>query len=124
MLFLLLHAYAQLIRLELFLLTRDFPRIYQTVRTQPVRERRRESYSEEQICAAVDIACVWYWRHVLCLQRAAATALLLRRNGVAAELVVGVQQIPFRAHAWVEVETRVVNDKHYLPTIYSILDRW
>ncbi len=123
MFFLLLNAYSQLIRFEPFLLRRDFPGLYRTVRNQPVQQRRHDSYSPEKICAAVDIACVWYWRHVLCLQRAAATTVMLRRNGVEAEMVLGVQQMPFRAHAWVEVEGQVVNDKPYISTLYSILDR-
>lgn len=119
---LLLNAYSQLIRLEPFLLRRDFPRLYQAVRNQPLQQRPG-SHSLEEICAAMDVACVWYWRHVLCLQRSAATAVMLRRNGIAADLVLGIQQVPFRAHAWVEVEGQVVNDKPYISSLYSILDR-
>ena len=33
------------------------------------------------------------------------------------------QQMPFKAHAWVEVEDRVVNDKPYTPEMYAVLDR-
>jgi Transglutaminase-like superfamily len=38
-------------------------------------------------------------------------------------MVIGVQQLPFVAHAWVEVESRVVNDKPYISEIYSVLSR-
>jgi hypothetical protein len=38
-------------------------------------------------------------------------------------MVVGVQQIPFLAHAWVELEGRVVNDKPYMSEIYLTLSR-
>jgi len=34
-----------------------------------------------------------------------------------------VQQVPFAAHAWVELEGIVLNDKSYMPEIYSVLDR-
>jgi len=37
-------------------------------------------------------------------------------------MVVGVQQLPFRAHAWVEVNGRVVNDKTHTLTTYAVLD--
>jgi hypothetical protein len=37
--------------------------------------------------------------------------------------VIGAQQMPFKAHAWVEVGSRVVNDKPYTPEIYQVLDR-
>ena len=77
----------------------------------------------ERICAAVDMACIWYWKEVLCLQRSAVTACLLKRHGVPAQMVIGAQQIPFRAHAWVEVDGSVVNDKPYTPEMYAVLDR-
>jgi hypothetical protein len=60
---------------------------------------------------------------VLCLQRSAATTCLLRSHGVRALLVIGAQRIPFRAHAWVEVDGQVVNDKPYMHEIYAVLDR-
>jgi hypothetical protein len=37
--------------------------------------------------------------------------------------VIGTQQIPFNAHAWVEVEGRVVNDRAYMPEMYAVLER-
>ncbi len=64
-----------------------------------------------------------YWKQALCLQRSAATACLLKRYGVPAQMVIGARQIPFKAHAWVEVDGRVVNDKLYMPEIYAVLDR-
>ena len=35
----------------------------------------------------------------------------------------GVQKLPFKAHAWVEVDGRVVNDKPYMREMYTVLDR-
>jgi hypothetical protein len=60
----------------------------------------------------------------LCLQRSAATACLLKRCGIPAQMVIGAQQMPFKAHAWVEVDGRVVNDKPYMTEIYAVLDRF
>jgi hypothetical protein len=77
----------------------------------------------DKVCSAVDVACIWYWKQVLCLQRSAAAACLLRDNGVPAELVIGAQRMPFHAHAWVEVQGRVVNDKSYTNEMYAVLDR-
>ena len=71
----------------------------------------------------MDFACVLYPKQVLCLQRSAATTLLLRRRGIAAEMVIGAQLLPFKSHAWVESEGAVVNDKPYVREIYRILDR-
>jgi hypothetical protein len=71
----------------------------------------------------MDLACVFYPKSVLCLQRSAATTLLLRRHGIRAELVIGAQMLPFKSHAWVEVEGTVVNDKPYMREIYQVLER-
>jgi hypothetical protein len=71
----------------------------------------------------MDLACVFYFKRVLCLQRSAATTVLLRRHGWNAEMVIGVQLMPFQSHAWVEVQSRVVNDKPYVTEIFQVLDR-
>jgi hypothetical protein len=78
--------------------------------------------SIETICMAVDTACIWYWKEVLCLQRSAAATCLLKRHGVPARMVIGAQQNPFKAHAWVEVDGQVVNDKSYMREMYAVLD--
>jgi hypothetical protein len=77
----------------------------------------------ENICSAIDMACIWYWKEVRCLQRSAATVALLRAHGIHCRLTIGVQQMPFKAHAWVEVDDRVVNDKPYMREIYAILEQ-
>jgi hypothetical protein len=89
------------------------------VKSRPVRETARI----DELCRAVDVACAFYFRRVHCLQRSAATAIMLRRHGYGASLVIGAQVLPFKAHAWVEVEGRVVNDKPYMAEIYGVLER-
>ena len=118
-----LKAYLQLVRFDLYLARRDFSILYDRVREQAVCAEVKQRYSTDQICQAVDMACIWYWKRVLCLQRSAATACLLKRHGVAAQMVIGAQQMPFKAHAWVEVSGQVVNDKPYTPQMYAVLDR-
>jgi len=112
-----------LILFDLYLGRRNFAALYDKVRNYPVGTQAPASRAVEQICSAVDMACIWYWKEVLCLQRSAATACLLKRYGVPAQMVIGAQHMPFRAHAWVEVDGRVVNDKPYTPEMYAVLDR-
>jgi len=76
------------------------------------------------LCHAMDLACVFYPHRVLCLQRSVATTLLLRRHGHPAEMVVGTQIVPFKSHAWVEVDRAVVNDKPYMLDIYRPIERY
>ena len=120
---LVLQAYLRLIQFDLYLARGDFQALYDKVRNCPVKRETALPDAVERICRAVDMACIWYWKEALCLQRSAATACLLRRYGVGGQLVIGAQQMPFKAHAWVEVDGRVVNDKPYTQEMYAVLDR-
>jgi hypothetical protein len=121
--FLVFEAYWKLIHFDLYLARGNFAALYDKVRKYPVRKRGPAPGAVERICSAIDMACIWYCKEVLCLQRSAATACLLKKYGVLAELVIGAQQMPFKAHAWVEVGGHVVNDKPYTPEMYAVLDR-
>jgi hypothetical protein len=118
-----IQTFWQLFRLQYYLLREDFDLLYQKVREYPCSKAQCSPVTVEHVCHAMDIACIWYPKHVLCLQRSAATVCLLRSYGVPAEMVIGVQQMPFRAHAWVEVEGGVVNDKQYTGEMYAALVR-
>lgn len=118
-----LQAYLELVYFDLYLARGNFQALYEKVRHSPLGAPIPTLDVVESICASVDMACIWYWKDVLCLQRSAATACLLKENGVPAQMVIGAQQTPFRAHAWVEVHGRVVNDKPYTPEMYAVLDR-
>ena len=65
-------------------------------------------------------------RHVLpyqskCLQESTALWYLLRRRGYPAELLVGVRTLlgPLEAHAWVELESAVLNHAANVRDIYE-----
>lgn len=121
--FLVLKAYWKLIRFDGYLARGNFSALYENVRKYPVRKHSPAFEAVERICSAMDMACIWYWKEALCLQRSAATACLLKDYGVPAQMVIGAQQMPFKAHAWVEVDGRVVNDKPYMHEMYAVLDR-
>jgi hypothetical protein len=121
--FLVLRAYLKLIRIDLYLARGNFSALYSKIRNSPVGRPVETPDAIEKICAAVDMACIWYWKEVLCLQRSVATACLLKHYGVSAQMMIGAQQMPFKAHAWVEVDGRVVNDKPYVQEMYAVLDR-
>lgn len=72
---------------------------------------------------AVRDACVFYVKPVRCLQRSAAVTRMLRRRGLAAQLVVGHRTAPVLSHAWVEVDGEIVWDA--LPGIshFRVIDR-
>ena len=108
---------------DLYLIKDDFFSLYDRVRKFPVNVDSSAPRSLERVNRAIELTCAWYPRQVLCLHRSAVTTCLLRRLGVAAQLVIGAQLSPFKAHAWVEVDGAVVNDRTYLLEIYTPLER-
>lgn len=88
------------------------------------RAATRRVVSSQVLSAAVEVACTYYCHRVKCLQRSVVCREMLRRHGFRAEVVVGVQQFPFYAHAWVELDGAVVNDFPRVKELYQVLDRW
>jgi hypothetical protein len=117
-----IRTYLTLIYFGFYLMRDNFGALHDKVRSYPVSKPPASDNTIQKVCAAVDIACIWYRKEVLCLQRSATTACLLKRYGVPARMLIGAQQVPFRAHAWVEVDGRVVNDKPYMREMYAVLD--
>ena len=76
----------------------------------PGPARPADSTQERAICEAIVLACCFYWKPVLCLQRSTCAVRLLRAYGIPARLVIGYRPRPSLFHAWVEVDGRVVND--------------
>jgi prolyl oligopeptidase len=75
------------------------------------------------VCQAVNLASIWYPKQVRCLQRSVVTTALLRHYGVPAYMAVGAQNIPFKAHAWTEVNGKAINERNDVQKIYSVWER-
>jgi hypothetical protein len=119
---LVLRAYALLLSFEINISCRRFHAIYHRVRNRKLPSSC-SSISCEDACQALNLACVLYFKQVQCLQRSAALVCLLRDLGISATLVIGAQRLPFRAHAWAEVNRRVINDSASAVELYGVLDR-
>jgi Transglutaminase-like superfamily len=76
-----------------------------------------------RVCQAVNLASIWYPKQVRCLQRSVVTTTLLRRYGVPAQMAVGAQNNPFKAHAWTEVNGQAINERNDVLKIYSVWER-
>ena len=103
-----IRALYELARYEVIISLRGSGRILQQLRRQSIAARSTGYELEQAICDAVLLATCFYWKPVLCLQRAVCTTRLLRRHGIVARLVIGYRPSPFFSHAWVEVDGRVV----------------
>ena len=100
-------ALYEIARYEVILSLLGSGRILSQLKRQSVAETTSAEL-EKTICDAVLLATCFYWKPVLCLQRAVCTVRLLRRNGIHARLVIGYRPSPFFSHAWVEVDGRVL----------------
>ena len=106
-----------------FILTfRNLESLCTVVESLAVRSPRSsapQSKAVDRVLSAVEQASVWYPKKSLCLQRSAVTTCLLRRDGVPAKMAVGIRSMPFLAHAWVEIEGKVVNDASRVKAFYQ-----
>lgn len=98
----------EFVRYEVNIRLRGSGRILSQLRRQTVAAKPTGHELEQALCDAVLLATCFYWKPVLCLQRAVCTVRLLRRHGIAARLMIGYRPSPFFSHAWVEVDGRVV----------------
>jgi hypothetical protein len=116
-------AFLGLATINVVLKVGGFRALHYAVKRWPVNTSSAATDAQEEICKSVDRATNWYPSQAMCLQRSAITTCLLRQYGVLAQFVVGCRKIPFRAHAWVEVEGHVINDKKQVQQFYSVLER-
>ncbi len=121
--FLFWKALMGLLAFDLLGLGRNFATIHKFVRNWNVARRTPPPNAVEQVCEAMNYACVWYPKRVLCLQRSAVTTCLLRSLGVTAQMVIGAQKLPFKAHAWTEVDGHAINERRNVHRIYGVLER-
>jgi hypothetical protein len=101
-------ALYEILRYEVIVWLRGSGRILSELKRQSIASQPASEEVEKAICNAVQLATCFYWKPVLCLQRAVCTVRLLRKHGIVARLVIGYRPSPFFSHAWVEVEGRVV----------------
>jgi hypothetical protein len=120
-------AYSSLILTDCLLKGLGFARFYRTVRRWPCERMSMSGERQKtQITAIVSIvnsAAAYYFKRAWCLQRSAVTTCLLRLRGIPAELVIGVREMPFLSHAWVEVAGEVVNDRSIMQRYYKEIER-
>lgn len=62
----------------------------------------------ERAARRVAVAAAFFPGRAVCLEQSIALYVLLRRRAVPADLRLGVQPYPFKAHAWVEVDGQPV----------------
>lgn len=100
-----------------------FKTLYSRVKRWDVAHKPINSGAVDRVCGAVNYACICYPKQVLCLQRSFVSTYLFRKNGVPAQMVLGAQKIPFKAHAWVEINGSAINERSNVQATYAVWDR-
>jgi hypothetical protein len=120
---LVVRALLLLLLYDLFIRFCGFREIHAIVRRWKTSTNSPNQETVTRVCNAVDYACIWYPKQILCLQRSFVTTRLLRKNGVPAQMILGAQKMPFKAHAWVEVSGSPVNERSNVQAIYHVWER-
>lgn len=122
-LWLVAQAWAELLYTDLLMLAK-FRDMRYVVTSTPTPPAPPNPAVVTAVIEAVRTACMLYVKSPLCLQRSAVTTRMLRRHGVAADLVIGCRQLPFAAHAWVEIAGMKVGEELDGVEYFRVLDRW
>lgn len=120
-------AYLALLRCGRALHGRGFFALRCHVVGTKIRKRDRTVATAASIarCSeAITWATLHYPRAARCLQSSAALTVILRKHGVPAAVVIGCEALPFYSHAWVEVNSIVINDSQTVQKRFAAIDRW
>ena len=120
---LLLQALVALAAFDLILLLGKFRTVHRIVRRWKVANKNIAEGTVDRVIKAANLACMLYPKQALCFQRSCVSVCLLRKRGVQADLVLGAQQFPFQAHAWVEVNGQAVNERSNVQSRYGSWER-
>ncbi len=123
MIFLFFKALFGLLAFDTLGFAHNFSRIHSLVKDWKTAPHTPAANAIERACNAINYACAWYPKRVRCLQRSMVATCLLRSCGVPAQMVLGAQKTPFKAHAWTEVDGRAINERRDVQNIYGVWDR-
>lgn len=119
----LVQAYFCLIKMYYVMRRAGLAGIYRRIKKLSLKNIRG-SVCLDDLVVGLNEASVWFPKRVRCLLWASALVELSIRNGVCCNLVIGVQNYPFLAHAWVEdKDGRVIGDSSELPKELSVIFR-
>ena len=118
-----LKAFLGLLVFDVFGFGQNFAKMHRFISNWKVSATEAQEKTVNDVCTAVNYACAWYPKRALCLQRSAVTTCLLRRCGIPATMVMGVQSVPFKAHAWTEVNNAAVNERRDVQKYYTAWER-
>ncbi len=92
-----------------------------SVFAKPCRARQGDSVVREVVSGIEAAARLLPWR-IRCLEQSISICAILGSKGIDARLRLGVQLLPFVAHAWVAVGERAVNESQEVVDTYRVVE--
>lgn len=75
----------------------------------------------QELTQLVDAASILYPKKTYCLAWAATFVILARKQNWDSQLVIGVQAHPFYAHAWAQIDGKVIHDDPVIAEVLSLI---
>jgi hypothetical protein len=82
---------------------------------------KKDSKEFNTLVTALNKACFYFPVRTKCLEWSAALAFLALRRKWKCNMEIGVQNLPFAAHAWVRANNEVIADTQDLPDTLSVI---
>ncbi|MBN1684122.1 MAG: lasso peptide biosynthesis B2 protein, partial [Gammaproteobacteria bacterium] len=121
---LVLEAYFMLIKTHYLLKKKGFYYLIKTIKKSGQKNsdfKEIETKEFRQLSIALDRALFYFPLRTKCLEWASALTLMGLKRGWKCNLEIGVQNMPFAAHAWVKACDGVVADQSKLPEQLSVI---
>lgn len=119
-------AFCLLNLVSLMLRLRGYNHLQQFVKRWPVlghSDPGTDPRTISSLCRALDRAVLFSIGPAYCLKQSAVLVCMLRVYGIPAQMILGVNHLPFAAHAWVEVNgLPVKTDPKKWPYPFQVID--
>jgi hypothetical protein len=116
----LIAAYYLLVKTFAIIKLRGFYTLVEIIRHTKTH-KASQKHDIYDLVVALNKACSFFPVKVKCLEWAAALYFLAKKNGLDCQFTIGVQNYPFRAHAWVEHQNKIIGDAENLDTGLAIM---
>jgi hypothetical protein len=88
-----------------------------------VPEAQEQDVLDRTLAAVVTATRLYYRRRKDCVPKSLTIYYLVRKQGIDANLCIGVKKFPFAGHAWVEYGSRIVDDFPKRVPLYTVMTR-
>ncbi len=114
-------AYVLLIKVYFIINIFGFYSLIKAIKRKNIGCVRKDAKEFDILATALNQACFYFPIKTKCLEWSAALTFMGLRRKWKCNLEIGVQNLPFAAHAWVKADDKVIADSHNLPETLSVI---